>query len=97
MDTTTRAGMLYDANKKSLLIAYLLWWFLGAFGVHRFYLGRVASGIFMLLLSVVSGVLTLVLVGYLGLALIAAWWFVDAFLIPGMVRGHNMGLINRLT
>ncbi|MCC6678544.1 MAG: TM2 domain-containing protein [Phycisphaerales bacterium] len=92
-----RAAMLYDANKKSLLVAYLLWWFLGFLGAHRLYLGRIGSGIFMLVVSIVSWVLTLVLVGFIGLALIGLWWLIDAFLIPGMVRKDNMRLIGRLT
>lgn len=96
MDTSTRAGMLYDANKKSLLVAYLLWWFLGLLGAHRLYLGRIASGILMLLVSVVSWVLTFVLVGFIGVALIAVWWLIDAFLIPGMVRRDNLRLIARI-
>jgi TM2 domain-containing membrane protein YozV len=28
-----------------LLIAYILWFFLGVFGVHRFYLGKWVTGI----------------------------------------------------
>ena len=38
----TELMMRYDANKKSVLLAYLIWFFLGLFGVHRFYLGRVS-------------------------------------------------------
>ena len=38
-----RAEMLYHANAKSTGIAYLLWFFLGGLGVHRFYLGRGGS------------------------------------------------------
>lgn len=97
MYTDTRAGMLYDANKKSLLVAYLLWWFLGFVGAHRFYLGRTGSAVLMLLLSAVSWVLTFVLVGFLGLALIGLWWLIDALLIPGMVRSDNLRLIGRLS
>lgn len=97
MDTSTRAGMLYDANKKSLIVAYLLWWFLGFFGAHRFYLGRIGSGLLMLLVSAVSWVLTFVVIGYLGVAFIGLWWLIDAFLIPSMARRHNMHLIARLT
>lgn len=97
MYTDTRAGMLYDATKKSLLVAYLLWWFLGFVGAHRFYLGRTGSAVLMLLLSAVSWVLTFVLVGFLGLALIGLWWLIDALLIPGMVRRDNLRLIGRLS
>ena len=33
---------------RSLLIAYLLWFFLGVLGIHRFYLGRWVSGLIWL-------------------------------------------------
>ncbi|WP_394002502.1 NINE protein [Xanthobacter versatilis] len=32
-----RALMLCEANKKSAVVAYLLWFFLGGLGGHRFY------------------------------------------------------------
>ena len=38
-------------NPKNKIVAALLAFFLGAFGVHRFYVGRVGSGIVMLLLT----------------------------------------------
>ena len=88
--------MQYDANKKSALIAYVLWFFLGWLGAHRFYLGRVASGVAMLLISLFSWLLTLILIGYLGLLLVGIWVIVDAFLIPAMVARHNNDLIASL-
>lgn len=96
MDHDTRAALTYDANKKSLLVAYLLWWFLGWAGGHRFYLGSIAGGVMMLILFVVSLLLTLVLIGYLGLMAWWVWWVVDAFLLPGMASQSNMRLINSL-
>jgi len=37
------------ASPKSRLAAGLLAWFLGVFGIHRFYVGKVGTGILMLL------------------------------------------------
>jgi TM2 domain-containing membrane protein YozV len=88
--------MAYDAQKKSVVVAYLLWWFLGSFGAHRFYMGRVLSAVCMLLLLLGSLVLTLVFVGFLGLGVLGVWWLVDAFLIPGYIRRNNMRLAARL-
>lgn len=90
------ARMRYDAAAKSALIAYLLWFFLGYGGVHRMYLGRWISGILMLLIFGLSLLLTLVLIGHVGLALIVLWWAVDALLIPGMTRRSNERLIARI-
>ena len=38
-----------DVSSKSRLVVLLLCFFLGAFGVHRFYVGKVGTGILMLL------------------------------------------------
>lgn len=62
-----------DSRKKSVAATWLLWLFLGEFGAHRFYLGRVGTGIAMLL--TLGGLLI--------------WALVDAFLIPGMLRANK--------
>ena len=82
---------------KSTGVAYLLWLFLGSLGAHRFYLGRVSSGIVMLLLSVLGAFLTILVVGYFLLAAVGIWVIVDAFLIPGMVSGYKNSMRDRLT
>ncbi|MCA9290583.1 MAG: TM2 domain-containing protein [Phycisphaerales bacterium] len=87
-----RVMMEYDANKKSPVVAYLLWWFLGTFGAHRFYLSRTGSAVTMLVLMVVSTILTVIVIGFIGLAALGVWWLVDAFLIPGMSREYNLAL-----
>ena len=88
--------MRYDANKRSALVAYLLWFFFGLFGAHRFYLDRTGTAVAMLLISIASFILTFVLVGLLGFLITGIWALVDAFLIPAMARDYNNGLINRL-
>jgi TM2 domain-containing membrane protein YozV len=75
----TRALMLYEANSRSVLVAYLLWFFLGLFGAHNFYLKR--TGI-----AVVQLILTITVVGS---AVTLIWIIVDAFLSPGWVRNQN--------
>lgn len=71
---------------KSTGAAYLLWFFLGGLGGHRFYLGRTGSGIVMAVLFIL-GWLTLALgVGMLLLIIVGIWALIDAFLIPGMIQ-----------
>ena len=82
----TRALMLYDANKKSVLVAYLLWFFVGLLGAHNFYLKR--TGV-----AVVQLILTITLVG---LAISVIWVIIDAFLVPGWVRNQNNLLATQL-
>ncbi len=79
LSTDTRALMLFEANKKTAVVAYLLWFFLGLLGGHNFYLKRTGVAVAQLILS-----LTMV-----GLVITIVWVFVDAFLIPGWVRNQN--------
>eukprot|EP01133_Synstelium_polycarpum_P008472 gene8472-9964_t len=58
---------------KSIGLAYFLWFFLGIFGVHRFYLQRN-----------VSAFIYLFTLGLFGIG-----WLVDLFLLPSMVRHFN--------
>jgi TM2 domain-containing membrane protein YozV len=95
-DLDAERMMRYDAGKKSALLAYVLWFFLGWFGVHRFYLGRVTSGIVMLVLWGLSWLTHFILIGFVGFAVIGLWWLIDALLIPGMARSYNEQLIDRL-
>jgi hypothetical protein len=60
----------------SLGVTYLLWLFLGFFGVHRFYLGRIGTGLLYLATGAFFGV----------------GWIVDFFRIPSLVRESNLRL-----
>jgi hypothetical protein len=43
LSSDTRAMMLFEANKKTALVAYILWFFLGLFGVTIFISNAPAS------------------------------------------------------
>ena len=58
---------------KSKGVAYLLWFFLGFFGAHKFYLGKVGMGI-----------LYLFTLGLLGIG-----WFIDLFTLGTQVDVYN--------
>ena len=88
--------MEYDARKKSSLLAYLAWFFLGGLGVHRFYLGRTGSGVAQLLLTV-FGWLTFALgIGMVLIVGLGVWLFVDLFLVAGWVGEYNLALARSL-
>ncbi len=58
---------------KDTFITYLLWFFLGVFGVHQFYMGKIGRGILYLLTAGVFGIMII--------------W--DLFTIPAQVRQVN--------
>jgi TM2 domain-containing membrane protein YozV len=96
MTDSVRSQMMFEANRKSVGVAYLLWFFVGWLGAHRFYLGQTGTGVAQLLLTLIGAVLAVVIIGFFLLAIVGVWLLVDLFLIPGMVQNHNMQLIERL-
>jgi TM2 domain-containing membrane protein YozV len=74
---------------KSVVAAYLLWWFLGWAGVHRLYLGRVKTGLAQLILFAIGIVTLILLVGYIFLAIWGVWWLLDAFFTYKIVTEEN--------
>lgn len=60
-------------QKRELWVVYMLWFFLGLIGVHKFYLNKFGMGI----LYIFTG----------GIFLIG--WLVDLFTIPSQVRKYN--------
>lgn len=59
---------------KSKAATYFLWFFFGFFSAHRFYLGKITSGIIYLLTGQLFGI----------------GWIIDLFLIDGMVERYNL-------
>ena len=93
----TRAMMMFEANRKSMGVSYLLWFFFGWVGGHRFYNGRPGSGAAQLLLTTFGFIFVFIYgLGLLLLIPVWIWVLVDAFLIPGWVRAQNMLLAAQL-
>lgn len=59
---------------KSKGTAYVLWFFLGGFSAHRFYLGQTGIGILYLLTFQLFGI----------------GWIIDMFVLGGMVDKYNL-------
>lgn len=72
-------------EKKSALVAYLLWFFLGLFGAHRLYLRRYASGVAQFSLMLIGTLTAPILIGYAPLLILSLWWVLDIVLISGMI------------
>jgi TM2 domain-containing membrane protein YozV len=80
----TREILLLDSevksNGKSMILGYVLWYFLGIFGGHRFYMGRTGTAITQLILSITV----------VGMIATFIWWVIDAFKLHVWIREHNL-------
>tara|TARA_B110000438_G_scaffold303292_1_gene364128 strand:+ start:357 stop:719 length:363 start_codon:yes stop_codon:yes gene_type:complete len=70
---TPAATYIPQTGSKDVVVAYLLWFFLGLIGGHRFYLGHVGLGI-----------LYFFTFGGFGIG-----WIIDALIMPQLVRQAN--------
>src|SRR5699024_8700144 len=90
-------------RQKYVAVAFILWFFLGWSGAHRFYTYRIGSGIDMLGLNiceaicyVVGSVLLYVFIGVLILPIafiltlaFLVWWIVDAVKLQDVINDMN--------
>ena len=88
--------MQYDANKKSVGVSYVLWFFFGMLGAHRFYLSQTGTGVAILLLTIFSILLSFIGIGLVMIWVPIIWVFIDIFLIPGMARKYNTDLASQI-
>ncbi|MCT1801835.1 TM2 domain-containing protein [Kocuria carniphila] len=81
---------------KSALLSYVLWFFLGWLGVHKFYLQQPFQGIFYVLLWVIGWFTTPIIIGWFILGLWGLLMIIDLFLIPLRVAQLNARLARRV-
>jgi TM2 domain-containing membrane protein YozV len=74
---------------KDSTAAWLLWFFLGSFGAHHFYLGRTRWGVAYAVGFVLSWLFTIVLIGFLGLIALFVLWIVDATQMTNRLQQYN--------
>jgi hypothetical protein len=95
---------MVTTSQKSLLLAYIFWYFGGVFGIHNFYLGKPLLGALqaaslpcmMAVLQIAEWIGTENLagkaVGLFGIAIfavLAVSLLIDAFLIPRRARAYS--------
>lgn len=75
--TATEVVTQSTLSDKSKGIAVVLSIFLGGLGIHRFYIGRIGTGLCMLALFGIGWLTTGFLVGFGLLAIVYIWDFID--------------------
>ena len=67
-----------EISPKSRLAVILLAWFLGTLGLHRFYVGKIGTGILILVLGVLGWATTWVFgFGFIFITIAGIWVFID--------------------
>lgn len=95
--SVTRPGRTIIVSGKSLGTAYVLWFFLGGFSAHRFYLNTPLTAIAQVCLWYVSLMMLMAgnVVAFYPLVAGGLWVLADAFLMPRLRDAANEKLRRR--
>jgi len=83
-------------NTKSTILAYVLWFFLGQLGAHRFYLNSPIFGFVQLALGVAGWLLAFIGIGFLFLFPLGLWLLFDLIWIPLRTGAINNTAFDRI-
>ena len=88
MEQEISKNITQEASDKLRLIAFILAFFLGTFGIHRFYVKKTRTGIVMLILT-----LTL-----FGVIITSIWAFVDwVMILAGSFKDKEGRIVKKWT
>jgi TM2 domain-containing membrane protein YozV len=83
-------------SSKSRLATTLLAWFLGEFGAHRFYLGKIGTAVTMLVLGIIGVATCWVIVGFFFLGAVWIWALIDfIYAVAGLMKDKQGKLIKK--
>ena len=84
---------MFNGQDKNKIVAAVLAFILGAFGVHNFYLGYTKRGAYQLGLAIAGIVLSIVVIGVFLIIAAGIWALVDFIMIliatPDQMYGHD--------
>lgn len=78
---------------KDNMIAYLLWFFLGTFGIHKFYLRQPGIGVLYAALNIIGWATVVIVIGWFILIPLWILMIIDLFTMPERIRRINSGQI----
>ncbi len=79
-------------SPKSRLAATILAFFLGELGAHRFYIGKTATAVVMLVLTIIGYATIVFLFGFIPLAVVWVWNLIDFIMIVAGTMKDSKGL-----
>jgi TM2 domain-containing membrane protein YozV len=82
------AQLQYVQAPASVGVAYVLWFFFGTLGVHKFYMGSVGSGLFYLVVGGIGWATIGAGIGAIPLGLVSLLCFIDMFTIPSQIKAN---------
>lgn len=95
---TTTTTTSVSVSPKNMVVAYVLWFFLGQLGVHRFYLGKIGGGVGQLVLAILGyATVGFFGFGFLFLGILWLWLIIDLFLIPDLSHATGMATQTQTT
>ena len=84
---------MFNGQDKNKIVAAVLAFFFGTFGVHNFYLGYTKRGAYQLGLAIAGIVLSIVVIGVFLIIAAGIWALVDFIMIliatPDQMYGHD--------
>ena len=83
-----------NIQDKTILVALLLWFLLATTGAHRFYMGKMKSGMTMLVLTIIGWLTVIIFIGIPFLIATAVWWLIDLYYIFKFFDGQKVGVIS---
>ncbi|OGN99473.1 MAG: hypothetical protein A2Y90_02770 [Chloroflexi bacterium RBG_13_52_12] len=81
-------------STKSRIAVTLFAFFLGSFGVHRFYVGKTGTGVTMLILTIIGYATIFVIFGFIPLAVVWLWNLIDFIMaVAGIFKDKDGNVI----
>lgn len=80
---------------KTRIVALLLAWFCGVMGFHNFYINDNKTGIIKFIVFLVSIPMSLIVIGFFGLAALVVWQIIDFIKIANMTDEEFNKLYNK--
>lgn len=82
------------AEQLNVVLAYVLWWFLGMFGAHRFYTKQKLGWLYIVL-TLVGFLTSAFLIGIPILLGVMVWWIIDAVKLNNVVKMYNLEVLEK--